>query len=124
MTVSKNAIGVIAVATPSTIGAVFFGPTLQNFAIGGAGDVLNREVPGSVITDRIGGYPITSVERGVVMFKCAKDHRAAGPGGQQIVDIRSNQIVPTHPASRLQMESVGRGISIDSVDSSDIGIPP
>ena len=40
-------------------------------------------MPGAVVPDRVHGDPITAIELAVVIFKGAKDHRVAGPGGQQ-----------------------------------------
>src|ERR1700726_3229977 len=49
----------------------FPGPAFNDLAVGGAGNLLNREVPGSVVTDRIDGHPISLAQRGFVFPKGA-----------------------------------------------------
>ena len=83
MTVSKNAMGVIAVATPSTKSTPFaLSPAFHDLPVGCPGDVLDREMSLAVISDGIDRDQITPVEFGVVVPEGAQDDRVAGPGGQ------------------------------------------
>ena len=83
------------------VDAVVLSPTLQDLAVGGAGHLLNREVASSVVTDRINGHPITLVQLGVVVAEGAQQHGVAGPGRQQVVDLRPHLVVATYAASGL-----------------------
>src|SRR6476661_10534613 len=69
-------------------------------------NVLNWEVPSSVVADRINGYLITLFELGVVVSEGAQDHGVAGPGRQQVVHLRPHLVVATYPASGLQVEPI------------------
>src|SRR6476646_7782530 len=60
-----------------------------------------------VVTYRINGHPITLFELGIVVVEGAQDHGVAGPGRQQIVDLRPHLIVATDPATGLQVEPIG-----------------
>jgi len=59
------------------VDAVFFSPTLQDLAVGGAGHLLNREAPSGVVTDRVDGHPIMLFERGIVVAEGAQAHGVA-----------------------------------------------
>jgi Glycosyl hydrolases family 15 len=63
------------------------------------GCVLNREVPTTVVADRIDGHLITLFERGVVVSAGAQHHGMAGSGGQQIVDLCPHPVVAAYAAS-------------------------
>jgi hypothetical protein len=88
------------------VDAVFFSPTLQDLAVGGAGYLLNSEVAIGVVADRVNGHPITLFELGVVVPEGAQDHGVAGPGRQQIVDLRPHLVVATYAASGLQVKPI------------------
>jgi hypothetical protein len=61
------------------VDAVFFGATLQDLAVGGAGHLLNREVANTVVEDRVNGHPIALFEPGVVVPEGAQDDGVLAP---------------------------------------------
>src|SRR6478609_11632880 len=94
MTVSKNAMGVSAVSTPSMKSMRFSrAPPLQDLSVGCPRDLLDREMSLAVIADGVDRDAVTLVELGVVFPQGAQDHGVAGPGGQQVVHFPPHAVV-------------------------------
>ena len=88
MTVSKNAMGVSAVATPSTKSTPFaFARRSRISRYVALATFWTGKCRAAVVPDRVDRHPVLLVEFGVVRRECAQDHGVAGPGGQQIVDL-------------------------------------
>ena len=86
------------------VDAVTLSPTLKDLAVGGARHLLNKwrtvwlRIESMVTRSRFSSSALSSPR--------ARKHSVAGPGRQQIVDLRPHPVVATYPASRFEVKPI------------------